>query len=276
MVIRRRRIPWPVFAVVLITGMALLAYFVLPLLSAMFAPNSRSWEILNSPLVTAIIGGSLGGVLTVARGLAPLCQTIPWPVCVTALGTYESRREIIPRKRFSELFEVEPKTGTAELSEDGWRFSGDGKRGQCSVRTKIGLADRGFTVAAQVKPVVRRQRSRYWRVGIIVTGGDTRADVVCLHLDNHGLVVAYLEGKKRLTVPCGDLVNLWTLLELSVSGTQGTDARLIHGRVNNRSYFLGSLPSSCSLESLCIKAWSDDQQYHVVEVRDVSLERSVA
>lgn len=125
-------------------------------------------------------------------------------------------RKIFNASQLAQRFQLDP--SIAANPDGGWRFTGDGMFPH-SVARYNGMVNQSFAIAAQFKALRREAANHYWRTGFTFRRA-TGAEVVTVHIDNHNLLVGYIDGVLTLRIPVSStLENAWNLLAVDISAT---------------------------------------------------------
>jgi hypothetical protein len=165
------------------------------------------------------------------------------------------------------------------LKEWGWELAGQDTESCSRLSYKSSISGL-VTVTAQFKAICRQPKNKYWRCGIVFDDANG-AEKICVHVDNHNLLVGYL-GRQlvlQVTVPFnlqGRFVTISCQLSVAPNSTNTSPVLRAFCQINNATYCLGDMPVVGWPWKLQLRAWSDTQKNHHVVIRDISVSKVLA
>lgn len=219
--------------------------------------------------------GNLVGAVVVALATGLITLSFRNGVVLRRL-VFSDDRKTFRTAHLGQHFAASP--SMTPTGDGGWRAEGEGHVPE-SVALYNEAFQQPFSISAQFKPVRKDILNNYWRAGLTLyrTNG---GEAVTVHLDNHHLLVGYIGGLLCLCVPLSiALENKWFLLELDLSYTPQnpqTQVSRIFCHLNGKSWFVGTIPNADLPLRPAVRAWSDENQRHLVQVRDVAIARRIA
>jgi hypothetical protein len=262
---RLRLIPKPAAFIIAWLVLIVLGAVILFLVQVSVSGKGTLREYLNSNAAVevgaAILLGLVAAVFSLRNGFA---------IRVPVFGDH---RQTLLREELPQLFMVD---ASAKLTrEAGWQMAG---RGQHEHSAATYQADVGplFSVSAEFKPLRSTAANNYWRAGFSFRRADD-SQAAEVHLDNHNLIVGYLNGHLRLRLPANmPLEGHWSLLGIDLStGETGNTVR-VFCHLNGLSWFVGDAEAGAFPWRLSIRAWSDEHRGHSILIRDVAVVHNLA
>jgi hypothetical protein len=93
-----------------------------------------------------------------------------------------------------------------------------------------------------------------------------------VHLDNHNLLLGYLDRQICVRLPLSKhLEGCWSLLEVQMSVGEPPISQRVFCHVDGNSYFIGTISADKFPWTVSIEVWSDEQKHHAVLIRDISI-----
>lgn len=251
-------IAWLVSAILI----GIIVYWVTQLIGYSLNPNHPLQQYLNNRLIVAflcpIIWFLLGFLLS-------------FPTKITLFAPIISDdRTVMNWENLNRNFD--PDASCRRLKEWGWQLRGEGTESKSEIIYKSNINGL-VTITAQFKAVCPRPENKYWRTGFVFCDTSGKENV-CVHIDNHNLLVAYLNQQVvlKVTVPFileGRFVTV--SCQLSESMVPGQFRAFC--QINNTSYCLGNIQPTSWPWNLYLRAWSDQHKNHVVSIRDISISK---
>jgi hypothetical protein len=241
------------------------AWVTFRLVSTSLDPSSKWKTYLDNGLISNLI-------CTVPAFLVASAFSLRSRLVIPRVSLKDNRKTFTTAQ-LAQQFHLHP--SITPTLDGGWRAEGGGVHPH-SVAQYNALVHQSFAIGAQFKAVRKEAANNYWRTGFTFrrVGG---AESVTVHLDNHNLLVAYVDGQLGLRVPVStSLENRWVLLEVDLSCTPPAETSRVFCHLNGRSWLAGEIPVADFPLSLHVRFWSDEHQRHVVLIRDISISSPIA
>lgn len=228
--------------------------------------ENHPWRIYFSnnliiELGVALLTGIIVGVTSLRRGI---CFLVP---------IWGDDRNVFSKDELNQKFSLD--AGFSPILEDGWKATGNGMQSHSNATFKSPIGSI-FSITAEFKPLRNEPQNSYWRTGFLLTNKDG-AQQVCVHTDNHNLLVGYINNTIHIRVPVRKpLEGHWSLLSLELSESEIQDKLKVFCHLDRESYFLGNVDKSAFPCNLVISTWSDKHRNHIVTIRDISVSRKLA
>jgi hypothetical protein len=263
---RLRLVPKPVAFVITWPLLILLGVAIVYLVQVSVNGKGTLRDYLNSNAVVevggAIVLGLVAAVFSLRKGFA---------VRVPVFGDH---RRTVLYEELPQLFDVD--ASTRPTMEAGWHMAG---RDQHMHSAAIYQADVGglFSVSAEFKPLRSTAANNYWRAGFSFRRAN-ESPVAEVHLDNHNLVVGYLNNHLQLRLPANmPLEGRWSLLGMDLSTGDTPNTVRVFCHLNRLSWFVGDVVEAGPYPwRLSIRAWSDEHRGHSVLIRDIAIMHNLA
>lgn len=256
---RPRAVFGPLIWLIASAFFALLLWVISRLISISLQPQHPAQAYLNSNLIIELGGGVLFFVIAMVWQFARKGALFA-PI-------FFDRRTVLNRSMLQQQFE--PDASCQPLKEWGWQLKGGGVHSHSEIRYKSPVSTL-VTIGAEFRARTPSASNKYWRCGIRFADKNG-ADALCVHLDNHNLLVGYIGGQVVLKVTAPyDLENKFLLLRCQLAESPNNSVRA-YCSLDDFTYLLGDVPLDAFPWSLSLRAWSDGQRNHLVDIRDISL-----
>lgn len=240
-------------------------YWFAKLISTSLDAANPFQKYLNNNLVVSIIGPiiwfALGGLLSFPRKITLFAPII------------SDDRTVMNWENLDRSFDAD--ASCRRLNEWGWQLRGEGTESKSEIIYKSDINGL-VTVTAQFKAACPRPENKYWRTGFVFSDAAGKENL-CVHIDNHNLLVAYLHQQVvlKVTVPF-TLEGRFVTLSCQLSESMVPGQLRVFCQINNTSYCLGNIQPTSWPWTLYLRAWSDHQKSHVVSIRDISISKVLA
>ena len=155
-------------------------------------------------------------------------------------------------------------------NKEGFLCTGNEKFSESKVGLKNPI-NLPFTIRMSVDSTKFEGDNPYWRAGFRIRGSDNKQEITC-HIDNHNMIVAYIDDANVLYVPSLiDFNETIASLQLNLSYTIKTYQKRLYFNVNNANYYIGELNTREDELFLSLEVWSDHMKNHKVILNDISL-----
>jgi hypothetical protein len=262
---RPRSFLGPIAWLVSATLIGIIIFFVIQLIRNSLDPSNPLQAYLNNNLIVSFFAAAIwfivGGLLSF-----PKKNTLFAPIM-------NDDRAVMNWEQLERNFRVDASCN--RLKEWGWQMRGEGTESKSEITYKTDISGL-VTITAQFKGSCPRPENKYWRTGIIFSDSLGK-EHLCVHIDNHNLLVAYVHQQVvlKVTVPF-ILEDRFVTISCQLSESSVPGQLRAFCQINNTSYCLGNVQPTSWPWTLYLRGWSDNQKYHIVSVRDISISKVLA
>lgn len=262
---RKRNIPKGIVWVVVIGAGMTVGYYTSQLIQRSLAPSDPLHAILNNNLFAGLLTSLILGIVAILLRL-PKRAFLFLPI-------FADDREVLDDDQLAIQFS--PDASCTRRIDWGWRMCGKGSDSLSKIAYKSAL-EGDISVTAQFRAQPEIPQGNYWRCGIVFLANDN-AEKICVHIDNHNLLVGYLNGNLVLRVVSPfNLHRRFATVSCQLGQTGKANILRAFCQINNATYELGEIPAANWPWKVELRAWSDLSKHHIVDVRDISVAKVVA
>lgn len=245
----------------LIIALGILCYGFLQIIGKSLDPGNFFYSYLNNNIIADLVGS---GFIAIVVAIFTFSRKNRF-----FLPIVNDDREVMNWERLERSFTADSSCKTS--MEWGWQLGEIGESiSEIVYKNEIREA---ITLAAQFKGARRTASNNYWRTGFVFADSSGRQNI-CIHIDNHNCLVAYLHDSLvlKVIVPF-DIENKFVKISCQLSDSNIPGCFRVFCQIDNATYELGNFQPSSFPLIMKLRAWSDHHKNHLVYIRDISISK---